>query len=347
MTPLSYPTQTTVASLPGRPALSSFSSVFLGALIAAAIAIAFASLSVALGFGAIDAYSDNPLAGVGTALGIPSVIGLALGLAIGAFVTGRFAGACGYSHGLATWATFLMLAALASSMAVSGAVRATGEAAGTILTTAGSAVGGVAQGAGSALGGISSLNGDLLGNVDWKQTSDQIKQTLRNTQIDGLQPDQFEQSFQAAAQDIKDAVRSIAINPAKTDEILTSLGDKLSEQVKAKTANFNRDDAITALVNNGMDRPSAEQAVDNAKRLVDQTGQAVDQGIERAKQTIAEIKQASEDLKNKAQEAAAQAAAATSKAAWWAFIAAIIGAIVASFAAEAGVKSREKYVPIV
>lgn len=323
--------------------VSSFSSVLLGAIIAAAIAISFSALSFALGFGTIDVYSDNPLAGIATAVGIPSVIGIALGIAVGAFVAGRLAGGAGYSHGLATWASLLILAVSAGAIAASGAVRTTGNVAGAVITSAGSAVGGVAQGAGSAIGGgMSALNTDVLGDIDWNAKSQEIQQTLRNTRIDGLQPEQIEEAFKAAAQDIKDAARSIAINPAKIDEILSNLSNKLTERAASSTAEFDRNDAVTALVNNGWQQSEAEQAVDNAKRLIDQSRDAAQQGIERAKQTVAQIQQASEDLKNKSREVADAAAAAASTAAWWTFIAALVGALVSAFAGRAGVRSRTK-----
>lgn len=323
--------------------VSSFSSVLLGAIIAAAIAISFSALSLALGFGTLDVNAQNPLAGVGTAAGVPSVVGIVLGIAIGGFVAGRLAGAAGYSHGLATWASLLIIAALTSALAAGGAIKATSNVAGSMIAGTGSAIGSAAQGAGSALSsGFSAINTEVLGDVNWSETSQEMQKTLRDTRIEGLQPEQLEENFKAAAQDIKDAARSFAINPSNSDAILKELGDKLKQRAESKASQFNRDDAIAALVNNGWQRADAEKAVDNAKALLDKSGEAVKQGIERAQQTVEEIQKASEDLKNRARQAADETAKAASKASMWTFIAALIGALVSAFSGQLGVRSREK-----
>lgn len=325
------------------PSVSSFSSIIVGAIVAAAIAISFSALSLALGFGNIDVNAQNPLAGVGTAAGIPSVLGLVIGLAIGAFITGRLAGAAGYSHGLATWASLLILAALASAMAAGGAIRATGSVAGSVITGTGSAVGGAAQGAGSILSnGFNAISTDVLGDIDWKETSKEIQQTLRDTEIDGLQPEQLQASFDKAAQDIKNAARAFAINPTNGDAILKDLADKLKETAESKAAEFNRDDAIKVLTDKGLELADAEKAVDNAKALLDQTNEKLQQGVEQAQKVVTDIQAAGAELKEKARQAADEAAAAASKAAWWTFIAALIGAIIAAFAGNFGVRSRQR-----
>lgn len=322
---------------------SSFSSVILGAIIAAAIAISFSALSLALGFGSVDVNAQNPLAGVGTAAGIPSVIGIIIGIAIGGFVAGRLAGAAGYSHGLATWASLLILAALASAVAAGGAIRATSNVASSVIAGTGSAIGGAAQGTGSALSsGFDAINTEVLGDVNWKDASQEVRQTLRDTKIEGLQPEQLEATFKGAAQDIKDAARAFAINPSNGDAILNELGEKLKQRAESKTSEFDRDAAVTALVNNGWERPDAEKAVDNAKALIDKSGETVKQGVERAQQTVAEIQKTSEEFKNKARQAADDAASAASKASLWTFIAAVLGALVAAFSGQFGVRSREK-----
>lgn len=342
----------TLRTLPSDTNVASLGAVLLGGLVALAVAVGFLALSVALGFAQVDVYGSTPLSGVLPALGLPSVIGVALGLAAGAFVAGHLAGAAGVAHGLATWGLLSLFSASVAVSALGTAATTAASATGTVVSATGSALGGVARGAGSAVGGVASGAGDatgmvspdLLGELDWDETRARLEETLQGTEIPELDPATLEQDFRAAGQEIADAGRALLLRPTDAGEILGDLGDKLSARLDAKAEAINRQDAVNALVANGMTPEEADRAVTEAEQVLSDARSALDAGLTRARQTVDEIQQAMATAEQQARDAADAAAAAASSAGWWAFLGAILGAVIAAGAGAAGVLSREAFI---
>lgn len=342
----------TLRTLPSDTSVASFSAVLLGGLVALAVALGFLALSVALGFAQVDVYGSTPLSGVLPALGLPSVIGVALGLAAGAFVAGHLAGAAGVAHGLATWGLLSFFSASVAVSALGTAANTAASATGTVVSATGSALGGAARGAGSAVGGIASGAGDatgmvspdLLGDMDWDETRGRLEETLRGTEIPELDPATLEQDFRAAGQEVADAGRALLLRPTDAGQILDDLGTRLSARLDAKAESINRQDAVNALVANGMTPEQADRSVTEAEQILADARTSLDEGLTRARQTVEDIRQAMATAEQQAREAADAAAAAASSAGWWAFLGAILGAVIAAAAGAAGARSRETFV---
>jgi hypothetical protein len=325
-----------------EPRRASWGSIFGGAVTVLAVSVLLAMLGGALGFGMVDAQSQDPVGGIGTAFGIWTGLSLLISLAAGGFVAGYLAGEAGWVHGFLAWATALLLAIVFSAMAIGGALQLTGSAIGSVASLTGSAVSAAGSAAGNVAGSvIDRLDGDLLGDVDLDDTTADIRTALRDSEIDALQPAALEEELEAARAEIGEAFAQFRETPGEFDAIAGDLAGRLTARLDNLVSDIDRAEIVTALeANTDLTRPEAEAAADDAIAAYEGAVTEVRTQIENAEQTIATARADLVALEEEARVRADQAADALSSASLWAFFATLIGALVATFTGFAGARAR-------
>lgn len=323
---------------------ASWGAVAGGAVTVLAVSILLSLLTFALGFGMVDAQSEDPLSGVGTAFGFGSALAVILSLAAGGFVAGRLAGRTGFTHGFLTWAVALILASVVSASAISGAVRVTASAVGSTAGTVASAVGAAGEaGANAAVSLVETIDEEIIGTVDFQDVQRRVRAALRNSEVEALQPENLEAEFEGARGDIRRALHDLRFNPGEFGRVAEELAASLRERAQTVAADIDREDAVTALTNAGLTRPEAEQATDRAIEAFEDARGNVETRIAQAEERVEQARQRLAELEEGARRQADAAAAAASSGALWAFFAGLVGAAVSGFAGLAGARTRDRY----
>ena len=318
------------ADVEGRSSNASWGAIFVGVVVALAVLLTFSLVAAALGLGIADPTSDDPFDNVGTAVGLWSIVSLALALAAGGFVAGVLAVRAGVMHGLAVWATSTLVLVVAVVFAVSGAIGIAGSVVGSVGSAIGSGRGTLAGVAGDAVGAATDAIGEELGDVDGAALTDDVQQVLADTGVPELQPDYLEAQLEEARSEVGDAAVELVTDPGRYEEIFDELATSLQARVDAITEAVDRDAIATSVASNtDLTEAEAEEAVDNAVAAVESTTELFDN----AQAALAEAGEAVSQLIDDARETLDDAVDAVARAALWAFAGLIVGAAIASFAA--------------
>nr|WP_113865333.1 CAP-Gly protein [Brenneria salicis]NMN93100.1 hypothetical protein [Brenneria salicis ATCC 15712 = DSM 30166]RBP65179.1 hypothetical protein DES54_10555 [Brenneria salicis ATCC 15712 = DSM 30166]RLM31681.1 CAP-Gly protein [Brenneria salicis ATCC 15712 = DSM 30166] len=324
----------------------SWGSIIGGVVTVLAVSLLLSTLGTGLGFSIVDPLSDEPVDGVGTTVLIWSALSIIVSLAAGAFIAGRLAAVDGLIHGFLVWATALIVAAVLGGMLLGGAIKATGNAIGSVASLTGNVISGAGSAVGGGMQGIANLGGKTFENLDLdtslrpEQMTDEVAEALRNSDIESLHPDYMQKQLEGAKTEIGEAIKAIAVNPDNSDAIIQSLIEKLKARGEALTQDVDRDSLTRALADNtSMTQEEVNRTVDNLIEAKNKTAELVNQRLSEAEARIEQAKQQYADMKQKAREQAAVAASAAAQAAFWSFFALLIGAIVSVFAGLWGVKT--------
>lgn len=327
----------------------SWGSIIGGIVSALAVSILMSLLGTAIGFGMTDPMSNDPVGGVGTTFGVWSAVSLLVSLAVGGFVAGRLAGYAGSIHGFLVWGSSLIIAALLSAMAISGAAHM----AGSMIGSAASATGSALSGAGQLAGGVAQGIGDLTGKIDERfhlsdrlqqqNVSDDVRQALQKSGIPALQPDYLDQQLQAAHQDMQNAFDVVRRDPTQFDQAAQQFVASLKQRIEGLSQQIDRNAAVNALVNNSqMSQQQAEQTVDQAVERYQQTVNTARDRFNQIEQQVNDMRQQADQLIDQARQQAARAASAISTAALWGFIGLLVAAIVSTYAGKLGARRHIK-----
>lgn len=329
----------------------SWGSIIGGVVTVLAVSMLLSTLGTSLGFSMVDPLSSDPVNGVGTSVLIWWVVSIIVSLACGGFVAGRLAANSGLIHGFLVWATSLLVAAIVGGMLISGAVKATGNAIGSIASATGNVVSGVGSAAGSAVSGAANMGSDILDNLDidtnldQQQMSNEIRQALRDSNIDSLQPEFLQRQLEGARDDLGRAVRQFAANPNNLDSIIQRLSDRLQNRVQAIGQDVDRDSLTQALAQNtSMSQEEINQMVDNWIEARNRTAQVVSERLDDAQQQIQQARQQYEEFKQQALVQADRAASAVAKTALASFFALLIGSIISAYAGLVGVRRGRRFI---
>lgn len=207
----------------------SWGSIIAGVVTVMAVSLLLTTLGSSLGFSPLSPQSDDMINGADKAFLVWSVISIVLSLACGGFVSGRLAGADGIIHGFLSWATSLLVASVLGFAAAGGILHMAGSAAGAAASATSSAV----SGPGSAAGKASGATADVAQNITDRpglntqlaatQADTQVLDALRRSHIKELQPEFLQSQLEAAASDITDSVKNLAVNPDNSDAIFDTL----------------------------------------------------------------------------------------------------------------------------
>lgn len=318
---------------------ASWGSVIAGIFTVIAISLLLSILGASLGFTMLDPNAEQPTQGIGTTFLVWSALSLLVSVALGGYVAGKLAGVTGAIHGFLVWATSIVIACLFSSMVVIGMAKVAIGTVGAI----GSAAGSVASGVGSTVAsGASSLAGmfsDLSIDTDLNKTDVEknISSILQQTKIPTLQPDYLQRQLAKSANDVKWAVKQIALNPNSVDEVVDELSSKLKTRTDNITANIDKESVITAIEQNSdMNRKDAEQVLNNYLMARQNVQQTVEQRLADAQDAIKQAKDKYHVMVQQAKDAADEASDAMAKLACWSFFTLLIAAFVSTIAGYFG-----------
>ena len=294
-------------------------AVFAGVITALMISILLNLLFVGIGLQSIDPSREaNPLAGTGTGSIIAIVITNLVSLFAGGFVAGRLAG---YKEGLSSTMTGILVWALLTLATLFAASTLAGRLLSGVTSALTSSVSALGQGAAAIAPEASQALEDALAQRDLsvQDLQSQVTGLLNSVDNPELDPDNLEDTAQAAGDDIQDAATDIAQDPTQAGERLSSLANNIFRQGRDITEDLDNEDLIDAIVNEtGVSREEAQETVDSYR------------------QTYQEIQAQVDDAQAAVSEATTQATDALGTAAFVAFIALLIGAGVAVFGAATG-----------
>ena len=325
----------------------SWGSIIAGVVTVMAVSLLLTTLGSSLGFSLLSPQSDDMINGADKAFLVWSVISIVLSLACGGFVSGRLAGADGIIHGFLSWATSLLVASVLGFAAAGGILHMAGSAAGAAASATSSAV----SGPGSAAGKASGATADVAQNITDRpglntqlaatQADTQVLDALRRSHIKELQPEFLQSQLEAAASDITDSVKNLAVNPDNSDAIFDTLNGKLKSRAEAVSNGVDRNEMKKALAENTRLSPEeADKAVDNFLQARDKTVQEVSDRMTQLQSNLNDTKAQYAEFKKQAKEKADEAASAAAKIALWSFMALLAGAVVSALAGWWGVNTH-------
>jgi len=329
----------------------SWGSIIAGVVTVFAISILLSILATSISLFQFDPQSSEPVSGIGTTIGIFTVISLILSLAAGGFVVGKLAGTDGIIHGFIVWATTMIAAVIFMAFLTVGTVRMAGNILGSVTSMAGnvlSGVGSVVEGSGSAIGDVAQgIFGDMdfSGETDNQQVRQDIRQALRKSGVKELQPEYLNKQMKSVKSDFDRSIKKLATNPNDADAIINNFLDRLSNRTEGIAQNIDRDDLTRAIANNSnLSKAEVDKAADEYIELIDKARTQGQEQIENLKQNIENAKQEIEVMKQKALEEADKASNAAGRAAMISFFALLIGGGICAGAGFFGAKmTRERY----
>ena len=319
---------------------ASWSGIFAGAVAAIAISIIMATFGVALGMSVIKPKSDDPAEHLGVAFGGWSFVSMVVSMAFGGFIAGLFSGQRGLEHGFLVWAVVAIVGTCLSGMAIGNAFRAIGTAVKSVGSGAAHAASTLGKGASNAMGSmIDQLRANVDLNVDSDKLTDNIRNTLRDTGVETLQPEYLEQQMREARSDLRNSLHQLTLKPSESEKIIADFLQKEKGRLDSLTKGVNRDAAVKAIMEKrGIPQEEAQTMVDNAIS-------AYDHAVGKAKEALAEartqVEEAKVQLKEMADHARAKAdefASKAAKAALAAGIAMIVAAVISMGAGACGAR---------
>lgn len=329
----------------------SWGSVFGGVVTVMAISILLAILASSISLFMFDPQSDEPMSGIGTNVGIWTVVAFIISFTAGGFVAGKLAGADGMIHGFLVWATTTIVTVVLTFSLLSGAVKLTGNILGSVSSVAGNIISGVGSAVGSgvskAAGQMDNLFGDMDINsdIDMREVRKDVRQALRKSGIRELQPEYLQRQLSDTRSDLKRSVKRVVRHPKDADRIIDGFGTRLSERADKITSNINRDDITRAIANNSnMSKAEVDRTVDEYMDILESAKEKGQEQIQNLQQGLEQAKQDWEVMKQEARETADKATNAAARSALWSFIALLIGAVLCAVAGSFGTKkTREGY----
>lgn len=331
----------------------SWGSIIGGVMTVLAVSVLLSLLGTSIGLYMFDPTSSEPMSGIGTTVGIWTVVSLLISLFCGGYVAGKLAGADGAIHGFLVWATSLIITVILGIMLAVGAVKATANVLGSIASVTGNVISGVASGVGSGIQGVTDQVGNVLEGIDFDSESDgttvrqDVRQALRNSGIRELQPEYLQRELRGVRSDLQSAVRTLARNPNDADRVINRFLERLQERGEKFSENINREDLTQAIANNSsMSQAEVERAVDEYTELINNLREDGRERIDNLQQSIEQVRQDWEETKQNALEEADSIANSAATSALISFFGILIGAGVAGFAGTFGVRRNREGYPV-
>jgi len=329
----------------------SWGSIIGGVMTVLAVSLLLSILGSSVGLIMFDPVSSDPMSGIGTTMGIWTVISLLISLAAGGFVAGKLAGADGIIHGFLVWATTLIVAVILMVSLAAGAVKMTANILGSVTSAAGSVLSGVGSVVESGVSGISDNVGDLFSDIDLNseegknEVRQDVREALRKSGVKEFQPEYLQNQMGAIKSDFDKSVKKLATHPNDAETILNDFLDKLGTRADNYAKNIDRDDLTKAIANNSnLSKAEVDKAADEYMILIDNMREQGNEKINEFKQSIEQAKQDWERMKQNARVEAEKATNAAGRSGIVSFFALLIGAVLCSFTGAFGVrKTQEGY----
>ncbi|MCC8144025.1 MAG: TIGR04086 family membrane protein [Tannerellaceae bacterium] len=319
----------------------SWGAIIGGLVTVLAVSFLLSLIGTSIGLFMYDPLGKHAFGGVGTSVGIWTVISLLASLAAGGFVAGKLAARDGMIHGFLTWASSLIVAVILGAMLISS----TTKIAANLLGSVSSVTGDILSGVGSVVSEGASDVASLFDNIDLDTDGDEIRQdvnqTLRKTGIKEFQPNYIKGQLSAVESDLKRSVKQLAANPQQAESIIDGFTQRLQTRADNYASNIDREKVVTAITNStNLSRAEAEDTVDQYMELLQQ-------GRNKLEDLQTSIQEARQEWEEKKEEALKKSEEVANSAAWtaiWSFLALLLGAAIATFAGRFGaIRTREGY----
>lgn len=287
----------------------SWGAILAGAVVAIVTQIALSLMGLGLGLGAFDpATSGDTLRGLGIGAGLWLLVSTIVAFYTGGYVAGRMAGLPrrpdGMLHGIVAWGVVSLFTVYLASSAV-----------GSVVSGAFGVVGNIAQTAGGAISQVvpDDLGQRIQDRIDASAIQDDAAALLRDA---GIDPSELETRAQDEAADVRAAATA---SPQQAEAQLRRSIQALADEGRQ----VDRDNVVNLLVAR-TDLSEAE-----ARERVRQYEGQFEQLRGRASAEV-------DALGDRAVETAEGATEALSNAAWWAFLAMLIGVAAAALGGAGG-----------
>jgi hypothetical protein len=287
----------------------SWGAIFAGAVVAIVTQIALSLMGLGLGLGAFDpATSDDTVRGLGIGAGIWLALSTIVSFYTGGYVAGRLAGLPkrpdGLIHGVVMWGVVSLFTIYLASSAI-----------GSVVSGAFGVVGNIAQGAGGAIASVvpDDIGQRIQERIDVSAVQDDAAALLRDA---GIDPGELEARARDEAADVRSAATA---SPEQAEAQIRRSIQALADEGRQ----IDRDNVVNLIVA----RTDLTEA--QARQRVAQYEGQFEQLRSRASAEI-------DTLGNRAVETAESATDALSNAAWWAFLAMLIGVIAAAVGGAGG-----------
>lgn len=323
----------------------SWGSIFGGVVTVMAVSILLAILAAAISFFMLDPTDSNPASGIGTNVGIWTVVALIVSFAAGGFVAGKLAGADGYIHGFLVWSTTTILTLIFSVWVVSGAVKMAGNILGSVSSVAGSVVSGVGSAIGGGISGVGSvLDGiDISDEVDGSTVRQDVRQAMRRSGVREFQPEYLQSQLRAVRSDLQRSARRLAMNPNDAETVINGFLERTKNRADQAFADVDRADINRAIANNtSLTTAEANRVVDEYTEFINNARRNAREQIENLQESVQDARQNWEELKVNAREEANNVANAAGRSALWSFIALLIGGIICAFTGHYGTRKTQE-----
>lgn len=314
----------------------SWRSIAAGVLTAIAISIVMALLGVALGFTVIDPLDNDPMAGVGIAFGIWSLLSVVISLGCGGYIAGFFAGNRGCVHGFLVWAAILTLGTLFSSIAAGMTLKTVGE-------VIGSGAAGVASSITDQAGDLTAKGIDRLSrNFQYPpdRQDPRAMSVLRDTGIEQLQPSFWMEQMNDARRDFQGTVGRLTADSDNYDKVIGDFLNRQKDRVDAiKKRDIDREAALQGLMMaRGISRDEADRLLEPALRMYNDRLDRAESLLTEAQGHIEETRDYLKQVADSARKQADEFASAAAASALMAAIGLIIGAVAAMLGGRCGVR---------
>lgn len=319
----------------------SWGSIIGGLVTVLAISFLLSLIGTSIGLFMYDPLDSHPFGGIGTSIGIWTVISLLISLAAGGFVAGKLAARDGIIHGFLTWACSLIVAVILGAMLASSVTKLAGNLLGSISSVTGNILSGVGSAVADGTSDVASLFENIDMEGDRHEIRQDVRQTLRQTGVKEFQPEYIDKQLNAVRADLKKSIKNLAANPQQAERIIDGFTDRLQKRIDNYTSGIDREKVVTAITNSTkLSRAEAESTVDQYMELLQQGSDKLDD----LQQSIQEAKQEWEQMKYEALKKSEEVANSAAWASIWSFFALLIGAAVAGFAGRYGARvTKEGY----
>jgi len=322
----------------------SWRSVIAGVVTAIAISILLSLLSTSIGLFMLDPLDEVPLAGIGAAVGIWSILILLISMIAGGYVAGRLAGIHGMAHGFLVWGTSLILAILVGACVTAGALNMATNTLGAVSSVAGNAIAQSDDGPASGTSVLTNPVQRLFGGLRFQpaplkgyDVPQNVRNALARSGIKELQPGYLQTQMDDIRNELGKAVKNIVKSPQNTEQTVNQLSSQLKKQASLIGQPVNRNDLVKIFTDNSnMSRGEAEQAADQYAYALNNAKAQAKQSVERLEQNLQRAAQDWKEMKPMVIEAAQEATNAAARSALISFFVSLIAAILCCFAGAWG-----------
>ncbi|MDD9330971.1 MAG: DUF3792 domain-containing protein [Bartonella sp.] len=331
-----------------RPSVLSWSSIFAGLLTLLATSVCFSFLLAALGFSQMNFFSPFSLEKSFLSVGISSILIFCLSFSLGGYIAGRFSHHSGALHGFLTWALFMLLVAIQSTVLLSGAAHLGAKTVSGIATATKQAISDFDLEGGKLVPLTERKNFEDFFNdksnalFDFNKLSNDLQTLLNKSDIPALNPDNLYNAYRESVKDLRSTITSFKNDPSNYRLLVKQLGERLSDRVKKLNTQIDRRDVIHHLTNDGLSQAeaekTAERAIDvyqTANKKTKEAIQSLNKQIEALSHNVTVHKGAKNSF-----EIADKAISTASKIGLWSFFASLLGAVIASISGYYGHKRR-------